>query len=96
MTLNMKCPFCESRLRNKYATDIEYVCGTIGPDDNGSYKTGTECDKTVFRNAFLRCIGLLEMVVDLGPCVTNALHPELLSAIMTEIQDTREENEVQP
>ena len=55
-----RCPFCDSRSNGA----TRWQCGTTGPDANDEYSTGTVCDKTVYRNGFLRCHDLLARVVD--------------------------------
>lgn len=61
-----RCPICgEGRLLFRSHEVFLWGCGTHGPDDSGEYETGTECDKTVFRNGFLRCRALVEKVAAL-------------------------------
>jgi len=55
-----RCPFCDARSIG----GRRWLCGTTGPDSNGEYDTGTACDKTVFRDGFLRCHDLLVKLVD--------------------------------
>lgn len=64
--MSKRCPFCNARYRRYNTNEIEHIwsCGTIGPDKNDEYNTGSECDKTVFREGFLRCHDLLVRVVD--------------------------------
>lgn len=58
-----RCPICgEGRLDFRSQGVSHWSCETKGPDDAGEYDTGTECDKTVFRNGFLRCRELVEKV----------------------------------
>ena len=65
-----KCPMCrEGRPMKTLAAS--WSCGThqVFYDENGDYvepyfQTGTECDKTIFRNGFLRCHDLLRIVYD--------------------------------
>lgn len=60
------CPICgEGRLLFRSHEVSKWSCGTVGPDDAGEYDTGTRCDKTVFRDGFLRCRELVEKVVAL-------------------------------
>lgn len=54
------CPFCDSRPRSENS----WMCGTIGPDQNGEYYTPTSCNETVFRKGFIRCHDLLVDLVD--------------------------------
>jgi hypothetical protein len=55
-----RCPFCDARSSG----GNRWQCGTTGPDENDEYETGTDCDKTVFRDGFLRCHDLLVQLVD--------------------------------
>jgi len=82
-----RCPFCDARSSG----GNRWQCGTTGPDENDEYDTGTECDKAVFRNGFLRCHDLLVKLVD-GSCpmgfrgdgVVIPLH--LWKAVLREVQ----------
>ncbi len=59
------CPFCGEKRISLFAYQPNrFRCGTIGPNENDEYQTGTECDKTCFRNGFLRCHDLLVRIVD--------------------------------
>lgn len=60
-----KCPMCGEG-RPMLTLAASWSCGThaVFYDENGeyvepSYQTGVECDKTIFRNGFLRCHDLL-------------------------------------
>ena len=48
----------------------------MGPHDNGEYSTGTECDKTVFRNGFLRLHDAIAGVIDSGT-LPDGDHPNV-------------------
>ncbi len=74
-----RCPLCgEGKLWFRAHDGSHWSCGTRGPDDAGEYDTGTECDKTVFRNAFLRCRELVEKVAALQFIATEKYPDALL------------------
>lgn len=76
------CPICgEGRLLFRSPDVSMWTCGTSGPDDAGEYNTGRECDKTVFRNGFLRCRELVEKVAALQ-FVATAEYPDALLCVM--------------
>lgn len=53
-----RCPFCNARQISSL-NEKRFRCGTEETEIKDQYITGNECDKTVFRNAFLRCHDLL-------------------------------------
>lgn len=55
------CPFC--RARQSGFGKQHFRCGTRFDADTNSYKTGTECDKDVFREGFLASIEILKRLV---------------------------------
>lgn len=70
-----RCPLCgEGRLWFRAHDGFHWSCGTRGPDDVGEYETGAECDKTVFRDGFLRCRELVEKVAALEYAYCGADH----------------------
>jgi len=62
MSSRAYCPFCRSPGR-----DGKFICGTQKVPDSDVYRTGNECDKNCFRNAYIRCLDLLQRVVDEDP-----------------------------
>jgi hypothetical protein len=72
-----------------------WSCGThvVFYDENGeyiepSYQTGTECDKTIFRNGFLRCHDLLVTVY--GGLVNGLpISEETMELIRKEVEGER-------
>jgi hypothetical protein len=60
VVMPLRCPFCDAKSSGQH----RWRCGTTGPDENDEYETGMECDKTVFRDGFLRCHDLLVKLVD--------------------------------
>jgi len=91
---NTRCPICdEGKLMLSITTDADsqkvfrWDCGTTGPDDAGEYDTGTRCDKTVFRNGFLRCRELVEKVVALQFIATDKYPDDLLCVVPKALLD---------
>jgi hypothetical protein len=82
--MKKKCPFCGSpEVRSSVLGDYSrFLCGTKGPDECGDYFTGVECDKSCFRNCYLRCIDLIE-----GILVQPMRHIESSDSWIVEIPD---------
>lgn len=77
-----RCPLCgEGRLLFRSYEVAMWSCGTRGPDDAGEYDTGTRCDKTVFRDGFLRCRELVEKVAALEFVATDK-YPDALFCVV--------------
>ena len=83
-----RCPLCgEGRLFFRSHEVSHWSCGTFGPDDAGEYETGTECDKNVFRNGFLRCRALVEKVAALQFIATDKYPDALLCVVPKALLD---------
>lgn len=84
-----RCPLCgEGRLFFRSHEVSHWSCGTFGPDDAGEYETGTECDKNVFRNGFLRCRALVDKVAALGfvDCGSNHVSCVMPRGLLDELR----------
>lgn len=86
------CPFCGERPDTRKQCNA-WKCGTVEVlvDDEGQYMsepeydTGTMCDKTVFRNGYLRCLELLRRVIDQHD-EQDRLLPDLRREIREELE----------
>ena len=101
MSTMKPCPFCgarQAKIRSRvYVDDVEgfeWTCGTreVWYRDTNErlpepdYKTGTECDKTVFGRRFLESVELLKRVMN-DTSMDNELDPPLRADITAFIKD---------
>ena len=76
MSKRTRCPFCNSPGRGE-----SFMCGTVKVADSDGYQTGNECDKNCFRNAYIRCLDLLQRVVDEERDICENLQGEIMGEL---------------